>query len=75
MDDRKKLYEQVVVYFGNQDLTATALNVKQPTVSAWISGKCGMSPETAMRCQIITRGRFRADLLCPRLIGLVELPA
>lgn len=63
----KEAYQRLVDYFGGQQATATALNVKQPSVSAWVSGKARMSAIVALRAERKTEGAFKAIDLCPQL--------
>ena len=39
---------RLVRYFGTQDKTAEALNVKQGTVNGWVNGKHGIAAHVAM---------------------------
>lgn len=59
--------KNLVKHFGSQDATATALNVKQGTVSGWVRGVHGCSAEVAMRAERITNGLFKAVDLRPSL--------
>lgn len=61
------LYQDVVAYFGNQETTAKALKVTQPSVSDWVNGKKFMSWKTATRTERTTEGKFKAVELCPAL--------
>lgn len=60
-------YQELVEHFGSQTLTAKALDTKQPSVNAWLSGKTKMSERTAIKAQIATEGKFKAADLCPSL--------
>jgi len=60
-------YKELVEHFGSQTLTAKALEIKQPSVKAWISGKTKMSEKIAIRAQVATNGKFKAVDLCPAL--------
>ena len=66
------IYKELVDHFGGQQATARALKVKQPSVSAWTTGKCGMSAQVAILTQAKTNGKFKAVDLCPSLRFLVE---
>lgn len=63
----QEAYQRLVDHFGCQKATAAALVVKQPSVSAWISGKAHMSAIVAMRAERKTEGKFKAVDLCPKL--------
>ncbi|MCW1937549.1 helix-turn-helix domain-containing protein [Pseudomonas sp. MDMC_285] len=63
-------YERLVAHFKSQENTATALGVKQGTVSGWITGKHGMSAVTALRAERVTGGAFKAHELCPALLAV-----
>jgi DNA-binding transcriptional regulator YdaS (Cro superfamily) len=60
-------YELLVARFGSQDATADALDIKQPSVNAWLKGKTVMSPLVATRAERVTEGEFKAIDLCPAL--------
>lgn len=60
-------YQELVAHFGSQTLTAKALEIEQPSVNAWLSGKTKMSEKTAIKAQIATKGKFKAADLCPSL--------
>lgn len=60
------LFQQVVDHFGNQPKTATALNIKQPTVNYMLSTGV-ISVEVALRIQKATKGKFNALDLRPSL--------
>lgn len=62
-----KIYQEVVDYFGGQKKTALELNVKQPSVHAWVVGKAKMSALVALRVQHKTNGKFKAVELCPEI--------
>ncbi|WOE31956.1 MULTISPECIES: YdaS family helix-turn-helix protein [unclassified Acinetobacter] len=66
-------YRLVVSHFGNQELTAEALEVKQSSVNAWVKGKSCMRPRTAALTQSLTNGKFKAAELCPELRECLEL--
>lgn len=60
------LFQQVVDHFGSQPKTATALNIKQPTVSYML--RTGViSVDVALRIQKTTNGKFNALDLRPSL--------
>lgn len=61
------VYEKLVNHFGGQTKTARALNVKQPSVHAWIKGEANMSPLVALRAEKQTNGIFEAEQLCPEI--------
>lgn len=56
-----KIYQELVDFFGDQHETAKKLNVKQPSVSAWVRGVAKMSPLVAMRAERVTEGVFKAS--------------
>lgn len=62
-----ELYEKVVKHFGGQQKTADALDIAQPSVSAWLTGKNQMSAVVAFKIEHITQGKFKAPDLCPKL--------
>lgn len=66
------IFENLVSFFGDQIKTAKALNVKQPSVNAWLSGKAGMSEKVAMRAEIATGGKFKAVDLCPSMKDFID---
>ena len=68
MDTRTKQAVQALInYFCGQAAVAAAINVKQPTVSAWLSGEHGISAKNALKAQSVTGGSVKADDLCPDL--------
>lgn len=68
MINTPKVATELVEYFGgNQTATAKALNVKQPTVNGWLSGKHGISAGAATRAEKVTNGEFKAVNLCAEL--------
>lgn len=66
-------YKKLVKFFGTQDMTASQLGVKQPSVQAWISGRSKMSVLSAQKAEKLTNGQFRAVDLCPKLKELEDL--
>ena len=46
-------------------LTAKALGVEQPSVSAWVKGKAKMSIGSALKAEKETSGKFKAVDLSP----------
>lgn len=62
-----KIYQELVDYFGGQQKTAVELNVKQPSVHAWVVGKTKMSALVALRVEQKTNGKFKAAELCPQI--------
>ena len=46
---QRRMYERVIEEFGGVMATSRALEVTQASVSAWKSGKAGMSMETAIK--------------------------
>jgi DNA-binding transcriptional regulator YdaS (Cro superfamily) len=65
----KNPFEKLVEHFGSQNATATALGVKQGTVSGWVRGVHGMAAEVAMRAEIVTKGEIKARDLRPSIPG------
>lgn len=61
---REILVKNLIAHFGSQASTAEALNVKQPTVSAWLRGTHGISALTALRIERVTEGKFKAVDFC-----------
>lgn len=70
-----KQYQSLVAYFGNQEITANALSVKQPAVSGWVRGTKNMSELVAIRAEKATGGKFKASDLCPSLKEFQQVPA
>jgi DNA-binding transcriptional regulator YdaS (Cro superfamily) len=60
-------FKKLVEHFGSQSATATALNVKQGSVSGWVRGLHGCSAEVALRAEIVTGGKILARDLRPSL--------
>jgi len=58
---------RLIKHFGTQERTATALGVKQGTVSGWSTGRHGISEVHAMKAEHLTGGAIKAVELCPRL--------
>ncbi|MCG7598377.1 helix-turn-helix domain-containing protein [Halomonas sp. McH1-25] len=58
---------RLIKHFGTQEQTATALGVKQGTVSGWATGRHGISEVHALMAERITNGAIAAVELCPRL--------
>ncbi|MCU4582904.1 helix-turn-helix domain-containing protein [Acinetobacter gyllenbergii] len=69
------IYQRLVNHFGNQESTAKALLVKQPSVSNWVNEKKTMSERTALRAEKVTHGQFKAIDLCPALAEFNSLRA
>lgn len=63
----KTLYQDLVIFFGSQEKTATSLGVSQPAVSGWVTGVKLMSPAIAVAAERQTGGVFKAVDLCPAL--------
>lgn len=61
------IFQKLVGYFGDQVKTAEALHTRQSTVSGWITGRHGMSADTALLAEIKTNGLFKASDLRPKL--------
>ena len=61
---------RLVKYFGTQDKTAAALNVKQGTVSGWLRCTHGVSSLNAQKAEMLTNGEIKASELCPELLEL-----
>lgn len=59
------IYQDLVVFFGTQEITAQKLRVDQSTVSGWVRKKHGMSPVVAKRAEDLTGGVFKKESLCP----------
>lgn len=59
------IYKELVEHYGGQKKTAIELNVKQPSVHAWVVGKSKMSALIALRVEQKTAGKFKAIELCP----------
>ena len=66
-------FQMLVDHFKGQENTATALQVKQPSVSGWVNGTKNMSEKVAIRAQKVTEGKFKASDLCPSLRELEEI--
>lgn len=64
------IFKELVSHYGTQEKTAKALGVDQGTVSAWVCGKHGVGPVTALRIEMRTGGKFLAKDLCPALAEL-----
>ncbi|MEN8291854.1 YdaS family helix-turn-helix protein [Acinetobacter radioresistens] len=67
------IFEELISYFGTQELTAKALGVSQSTVNAYLNNRWGMSHKVAIQAQKATKGKFKAVDLCPSLKELAEL--
>lgn len=65
-------YQSVINYFGGQTKTAIALNLKQPSVNAWLRG-ASMSPVSALLVQKLSENKFQARDLCPQLAQIEGL--
>ena len=63
----KNPFEKLVAHFGSQAATASALNVKQGSVSGWVRGVHGCSAEVALRAEVLTCGEVKASELRPSL--------
>ena len=68
-----KRYTSLVGFFESQSEAARQLNVKQPSVNAWLTGKAQMSAISAQRAEIVTKGKFKAVDLCPLLAEIEKL--
>jgi DNA-binding transcriptional regulator YdaS (Cro superfamily) len=62
-----KPIEKLIDHFGSQQATATALGVKQGTVSGWVRGIHGVSADVALRAEIATAGKVKSFELRPSL--------
>lgn len=58
---------------GTQEKLASALNVKQGTVTGWLNKKHGIGESNALKIEKLTQGKFKAIELCPRLAELENL--
>lgn len=67
-------YSALVKFFKTQTETARQLNVKQPSVNAWLKGKAKMGAISAKKAEIATNGKFRAEDLCPQLAEIQNKP-
>lgn len=72
-DSFQAIYSNLVAYFGSQEKTAESLDVTQPAVSGWISGKKLMSVDIASKAEKATNGKFKAVDLCPALKRFADL--
>lgn len=74
MKPPKKTHREIkrlVAYFGGTEAAAaSAVGVKQPTVNAWLNGRHGISPITALKIEKMTGGAFQASDLCPALAAV-----
>jgi DNA-binding transcriptional regulator YdaS (Cro superfamily) len=66
----KSPIRRLIEHFGSQQSTATALGVKQGTVSGWVRNVHGISAEVALRAEILTHGEIKAVELRPSLTGV-----
>jgi DNA-binding transcriptional regulator YdaS (Cro superfamily) len=74
--DTKKSASLIVAHFdGNQAATARACGVSQPTVHGWVSGAHKISPQTAIRIEKATCGKFKAVNICAALSQILNLVA
>ena len=67
MKNNQSAVQALISFFGNQEKTAKALQVKQGSVSGWLTGRHGVSPIVALRAESITRGTVKSADLCPAL--------
>ena len=69
MRDEKTIaaVKALIDHFKGQKAAADAVGVKQPTISAWLSGGHGVSPIKALRAESVTGGAVKAVDLCPEL--------
>ena len=63
-----RTFQKLVAHFGSQTATATALKVKQGSVSGWVRGLHGCSAETALLAEKLTKGAIKASELRPSLL-------
>ncbi|AIR90206.1 transcriptional regulator [Pseudomonas cremoricolorata] len=63
----KSPVQRLIDHFGSQQATASALGVKQGTVSGWFRGIHGVSAEVAIRAETLTQGEVKAIELRPTL--------
>ena len=64
---QKRIYQDLIGYFGGVSATAKALKVAQSTVSGWQNGNHGMSGAIAIKAEAITGCKYRAcDLIGAR---------
>lgn len=54
----KKIYQQVLVFFGSQTKVAQALKISQSAVHAWLYGYSDISEEKAVLLESISAGEF-----------------
>ncbi|MEQ8409100.1 MAG: Cro/CI family transcriptional regulator [Gammaproteobacteria bacterium] len=63
----KSAVQRLIDHFGGQASTATAVGVKQPTISAWLNNGHGISARNALKAERVTKGAVKAVDLCPDL--------
>lgn len=71
-DKQVQAVKKLIAFFENQKNVAKALSVEQPTVSAWLNGKHGISLIKAKKAEKLTNGEVKAIELCPALAELEE---
>jgi len=65
-------FSELVKYFGSQQATAKALNVKQGTVSGWVRGLHGCTADVAIKAEIATKGSIKARDLRPSIPSITK---
>ncbi|ASN68665.1 hypothetical protein 3S11_41 [uncultured Caudovirales phage] len=63
-------FKKLVDHFGSQAATASALGVKQGTVSGWVRGLHGCTAEIALKAEYLTEGAIKASDLRPSLSNI-----
>lgn len=71
---KNPIIEQLIQDFGSQQKLATAVNVKQATVTAWLHQKHGITALNALKIEAITQGKYQAVDLCPQLKQIHQKP-
>ncbi|RXZ42832.1 YdaS family helix-turn-helix protein [Crenobacter cavernae] len=63
--DTKDIIAGLCVRYGGQVAFAKLVGVRQPTVSDWLRGVSGVSPESAISIENLTKGATRCEDICP----------
>lgn len=61
----KESISKAIEIMGSQKKLAIALEVSQPLISQFLSGKCAISPKYSLMIESLTNGEVSKESLCP----------
>ena len=63
----KEWVEEIIDYFGSQKATAEAAEIRQSSVSEWVSGESKPSAKSLNKIQRKSKNKFKAREIRPEL--------